>query len=340
MVENKKNRELLRKYYQDEKGDFKLDDDLVQWLLDDRNREEVNRLIRELWEMEERELAEEDKQRLFGKILEKIEREPEPITRISSNRRVLKRALAIVAVVVPLFFIVATLYLVRDSSATYTQDSPMAIETERGETKESLLSDSSKVWLNSGSEIKYYSSKVAKERNVSLSGEAYFEVRGVEESPFIVETQFATVTVFGTSFNVEAYPNEQHTVVRLDEGKVVVELSGGDRYLLNPQELLILDNQDFSVDVIEAIGVGTMVDDWRKGAIVCYRMTVEEMLTAIERKLEYNMVVDSEVVFSEKEYVTTFSSSDTIEDIIEMIRYIEGGFSYNIRGNNIYITKE
>lgn len=89
-----------------------------------------------------------------------------------------------------------------------------------GEMKSFVLPDSSKVWLNEMSELSYGAEFDAKERVVTLQGEAYFEVTKDPSRPFIIHTGAATTKVLGTSFNLRSYPAEPEVELTVVEGSV------------------------------------------------------------------------------------------------------------------------
>jgi len=116
------------------------------------------------------------------------------------------------------------------------------IATLQGEKKEVVLPDSSHVWLNSGSKLKYASQFVKKERKVYLEGEAYFEVFKDPSKPFVIEAGNSVTRVLGTAFNLCARKGESYVVVTVTEGKVAfgskeaatpVHLKPGDKGILN-----------------------------------------------------------------------------------------------------------
>lgn len=103
------------------------------------------------------------------------------------------------------------------------------------------LPDSSKVWLNAGSRLKYPVRFGSEERRVELEGEAFFEVESDKEKPFIVRTKKMDVKATGTAFNVEAYQAGDRTAVTLVEG--VVDLKSGNKELhLSPNERIDYDH--------------------------------------------------------------------------------------------------
>ena len=86
-----------------------------------------------------------------------------------------------------------------------------------------LLPDSSKVWLNAGSSLRYPSRFTEKERNVQLSGEGYFEVQSDKEYPFYVSLDNGIkVKAHGTKFNINAYKEDRVVETTLEAGLVDV----------------------------------------------------------------------------------------------------------------------
>lgn len=94
--------------------------------------------------------------------------------------------------------------------------------TKPGETKMLLLSDGTQVWLSPESRLIYPDTFRKGERNVTLSGEAFFQVAHKATSPFIVNTGSLKTRVLGTSFDVSAYPNRKYATVTVATGEVSV----------------------------------------------------------------------------------------------------------------------
>src|SRR5690606_23661467 len=107
--------------------------------------------------------------------------------------------------------------------------------TPRGVKSDLTLSDGSKVVLNSGSSIKYIKGFEKDKREILLDGEAYFDVARDADRPFTVRKANVSVTALGTSFNVQAYENEDLNI-SLISGKVGIEmLSDYQQYVLLEQ---------------------------------------------------------------------------------------------------------
>lgn len=108
------------------------------------------------------------------------------------------------------------------------------------------LPDSTHVWLNEDSKIAYASDFNSDERRVTLSGEAFFEVRRDEERPFIVQTGQSETRVLGTSFNVRAYEDEETIEVAVESGKVkfsAIEDGNSESLFLRRNERSIYDKE-------------------------------------------------------------------------------------------------
>ncbi|MBL7698071.1 MAG: FecR family protein [Chitinophagaceae bacterium] len=105
--------------------------------------------------------------------------------------------------------------------------------TPRGGLYHLILPDGTKVWLNAASSITYPTSFTGNTREVSITGELYFEVTKNAAKPFIVKTYRDEITVRGTSFNINSYTDEQQIKTSLLEGSVWIgntELKPGEAF--------------------------------------------------------------------------------------------------------------
>lgn len=97
------------------------------------------------------------------------------------------------------------------------------IKVPYGQMSQITLSDGTKIWMNSGTILRYPEQFAANNRTITIEGEAYFEVTKMDYSPFTVNTADMKVQVLGTSFNLSAYKDDASTSVTLVEGKVVIQ---------------------------------------------------------------------------------------------------------------------
>lgn len=99
-------------------------------------------------------------------------------------------------------------------------ETSILVEVPKGEKKNITLADGTQVWLNGGSNIRYSSTFGKTNRNIVLSGEAYFSVTKNNALPMVVEAKQVKIEVLGTTFNVRAYEDEPNIETTLVEGKV------------------------------------------------------------------------------------------------------------------------
>ncbi|TCD01130.1 FecR family protein [Pedobacter psychroterrae] len=149
------------------------------------------------------------------------------------------------------------------------------------------MPDGSKIWLNADSEIRFLKSfSQEKTRSVILNGEAYFDVSHDAAHPFVVKSAELTTTVYGTSFNVRAYSNEEETSVTVNSGKVGVTSGkeGGNARMLLPQDKLTYGDGKFTKTTVLA-----EADGWTRGDLVFDQTPLDEVFETISRK--YNVKI-------------------------------------------------
>jgi ferric-dicitrate binding protein FerR (iron transport regulator) len=120
------------------------------------------------------------------------------------------------------------------------------ISTTTGSRTSISLPDSTRVWLNSGSHIEYGKDFGGENREVSLTGEAFFDVAPDASHPFIIHTPKLDVRVLGTSFNLKSYPTDKTTEATLIRGSIEISIRNrpSDRIILKPNEKLVVNNDD------------------------------------------------------------------------------------------------
>lgn len=141
-----------------------------------------------------------------------------------------------------------------------------------------ILSDGTKVYLNSGSALRYPTGFSGAKRDVYLTGEAYFEVTKDSLRTFVVHTKQMAITVRGTSFNVKAYPSEEHIAATLEEGKIQVTCNGKD-YNIIPGNQITYNTIDRQTEIKE---VDTeLYTSWKSGYYKFEKMSLEEIMSTL-----------------------------------------------------------
>lgn len=190
------------------------------------------------------------------------------------------------------------------------------IEVPRGGEFTLALSDGTKVWLNADSRLRYPVAFTGETRQVYLEGEAYFEVSHDARHAFIVSTDRANVTVYGTSFNVMDYAGEQEMQVTLVNGSVGVDATaGGHRLKLLPGEQATLESGRLSK---ERVNVSRYVS-WREGKVVYVSTPLEEMMREMARWYDVDIVFVREqarhILFTGE-----FIKYDDFNEVLDVLR--------------------
>ncbi len=166
----------------------------------------------------------------------------------------------------------------KDSLASPARVKYNTLIVPRGGEYELLLSDGTRVWMNSESKLVYPVHFSGDFREVQMEGEVCFKVAKNERQPFIVKTQGISVEVLGTFFNVEAYPTDEVITTTLVEGRVNVS-NGKQEYVMSPNQQVIADGGQLVVREVDAAEVVR----WIEG--VCYfsETSLEDIMDKLAR---------------------------------------------------------
>lgn len=108
------------------------------------------------------------------------------------------------------------------------------IQTPKGAFYQLILPDSSLVWLNAASTIRFPSRFDEHKREVFLSGEGYFEIKHNSSAPFYVKSEHQTTKVLGTKFNINAYAGQESDLITLIEGSVEARSLKHEKLIMTP----------------------------------------------------------------------------------------------------------
>jgi ferric-dicitrate binding protein FerR (iron transport regulator) len=149
----------------------------------------------------------------------------------------------------------------------------------RGGGYKVLLSDGTRVWLNTASQLKYPVSFGTGQRVVELTGEGYFEVAKNAAQPFIVKVNNAAIQVLGTHFNVSAYPDEQATATTVLEGAVRVS-TGSQQVVLKPGQMA--EVKEAGIRLEQGVDVDK-ITAWQKGFFYFNNDKLSDIMRTLER---------------------------------------------------------
>lgn len=204
-----------------------------------------------------------------------------------------------------------------------------------------ILPDGSKVWLNAGSSLKYPTAFALSGRNVTLTGEGYFEVAHMEgpkgRVPFSVtvvknQTPSEKVEVLGTHFNINAYADEPFINTTLLKGSVKVALNNDQATLLKPGQLAKLSNEGIKVQQADT----EMAVAWKNGEFV-FR---EDLRTAMRKVARW---YDVEIVYEETapENLMLGGWMSRGTNISEVLNHIQltGKVHFKLEGRRVIVSR-
>jgi transmembrane sensor len=189
-------------------------------------------------------------------------------------------------------------------------------------TRSSLqLSDSTIVFLNSGSSLRFPVKFNGKTRQVFLKGEAYFEVKSDVSSPFIVNTPSLKIKATGTKFNVQEYNTNPVIEVTLVSGKVSVSESGNTAKKqaiseLSPKQHLVY-NRETRIKTISNVDTYKYIS-WKDGKLIFRNDTLPLVLNKLSMIFNVDFELQGEVLRSYR-YRATFQE-ESLEEILKLLK--------------------
>lgn len=230
------------------------------------------------------------------------------------------------------------------------------VSTKRGSKSKVQLPDGTQVWLNADSRITYNENFQGAQREVELTGEAFFDVVRDETRPFIIHTSAIDVKVLGTSFNVRSYADEKNTETSLIHGSIEVTLVNSadkKKIILRPNDKLIVNNNEARliekqgskshVPLLTLVKINYKKADssvietmWVKNKLAFDEEPLEEIALKIERWYDVKVSIMDEHLKREP-YTGTFEL-ETLPEVLEALN-AGGDFRYSVNKKEVNIWK-
>jgi len=208
-----------------------------------------------------------------------------------------------------------------------------------GKTFKIELSDGSTVQLNSGSSLKYPVKFIeGKDRLVYVVGEAYLNVEKDSVNPFIVNVNELNVKVFGTQFNVHAYPEDNVTEVVLVEGSVGLYKEEDKEFDKSINYLTPGFKASFSKtskEITKTPVLTNIYTSWIAGELVFRDMDFDNILRKLERFYDIEITNDNHSLSGQK-FQASFGKKPNIEEVFKELKMIYK-IDYTIQGKSITI---
>lgn len=220
------------------------------------------------------------------------------------------------------------------SDLAYSDDTAVgnnSIETPIGGQYQIVLPDGTKVWLNSSSSLEYPVRFASNERNVTLYGEAYFEVNSDKNRPFRVISDGQIVEVLGTKFNINTYKDEPAVKTTLLEGSVKVSLAHVST-ILHPGEQASIVDQKIAVhaaDTEQALG-------WYKGDFVFNGAELKNIMRQISRWYGVDVVYQNDI--GNVKFGGSISRSKDIHEVLKVLSMTKG-VNFKLEGRRVLVMQ-
>lgn len=316
---------------------------LLNWIkLSQENVSYFNQLCR-IWENSTNIANTENEAELaLNKLNERIKlfnKEESNISEIEiSNRFLIIRAAAVILVLlgVSAFFYFALKTTQKDAPSYITAIAPNSQKSQL------ILADGTKVWLNSGTTLKYKSDYGKENRQIYLDGEAYFEVAKNPSKPFLVYASNIIVRAIGTSFNVKCYAEDNTIETTLIEGKVQVSKkevnASNDIVFLMPHQRAIYNRFDnklviaatqeqkiekateeiADMDYLQPRTLESVIS-WRNEELIFENEPFEELTKRLERWYNIDITVLDPEINLKNRYTGKFVNNESLEQVLKII---------------------
>ena len=297
----------------------------------------IENLLNVTWEKDQFSIPDEYESKNISTILnlshEKIEPELREIRRRKARQLFIQVSRIAALLVIGIFMGILVNNFTREDPIVYRSMTP------KGSISQMILPDSTMVYLNSDTELRFSYNPSKRRREVFLDGEAWFQVSENKKNPFVVSTNFYDVVVTGTEFNVKAYKEEKEIVTTLVSGSVVIpsteKFSMKSSRILVPGEQFVFDRESKSITT-QTVRTGDYTS-WKDNKLIFINMNLADLITLLERKYD----VDIEVV---DKSILNYLYDGTIKNesilyIMELIK-VTMPIDYKVVGQKIQITKK
>lgn len=233
---------------------------------------------------------------------------------------------------IPLLIGGAWLYYDNNDFAEVAQ--MIEVKTRPGMVSNFVLPDSTRVSLNAGSSLKYPSRFSGDTRQVELVGEAFFDVTKNEKKRFVISTLHQSkIEVYGTSFNVEAYEQDEYISTTLVSGSIGFiyknPLGEEERIKLCPKQKLVYHQPSHGVKIMQTnCEVETA---WKDGRIIFKNTSMDEVIRELSRHYQVEFIIKNHRI-RDFSFTGTFATQ-SLEEILQYFK-ISSGIQWR------YITPE
>lgn len=204
------------------------------------------------------------------------------------------------------------------------------LTTPTGGQYKLVLPDGTEVWLNAASSISYPTAFAGTERNVTLAGEAYFEVAKNATMPFKVQVNEMKVEVLGTHFNINAYNDEPDIKTTLLEGSVKLSNDNTNRLLQPGQQGRL--NKSGAIAILENANTEEAVA-WKNGVFQFDDADIKTVMRQIARW--YDVEVEFKGNINAGKFVGAIPRNSNISEVFKILEL--SNVHFKLEGKKIIV---
>ena len=207
------------------------------------------------------------------------------------------------------------------------------LTTQKGNQYHLTLPDGTKVWLNAVSSITYPTAFAGKERRVTISGEAYFEVMKNQQQPFIVQEGDMSIRVLGTSFDVNGYGDEAALKATLVDGKVRVE-KGSVGNILEPGQQAIISNGNGLLSIDHNPDIESVLA-WKNGSFAFKDASIGVIMQQVQRWYDVDVIYEANIT---KHFVADIPRNVPLSQLLQLLEATDQ-VHFRIEGKKVFVSK-
>lgn len=299
-------------------------DELFDLLNDEQNLEAIKSDLEALWHHTEPS-PDQHSTVLYDKFRDKIKQKPNHFLQYKNFKWV-----AAAAVILMMSFTGYYFYSNKTTSPIQTPDHQLSLNPA---VKKIILSDGSVVILNKGSKLEYPATFTKENREVYLTGEAYFDIKHDAAKPFLVHTGNLTTRVLGTAFNIKSnIQGSQLIEVTVSRGKVAVSSPKETLAVLLPNQKISYNSNSGAYRKESANASSTTL--WKEEDLTIDNLTMEEAIKKIEERYATSIELSSSNIMNCR-FTAHFLNTTDLEQVIKVICKLNQ-LEYSVNDKGVY----